>query len=197
MNYLLELLGGKIGALAGRTIDGSPFASEDLESLQKDLKALGFKDDGTEVLYDGRTGKQYKARIFIGNTHYLRLYHQVRDKIQGRARGPVQLLTRQPTQGKSKEGGTRFGEMEKETLVAHGTSLLLKERFDSDKTTIYICDKCGDIATYNYYKKAPICESCAGKSKVYPITISYAFKLFLDELKSLYIKPTLNLKNKY
>lgn len=197
MNYLLELLGGKIGALAGRTIDGSPFASENLESLQKDLKELGFKDDGTEILYDGRTGRQYKARIFIGNTYYLRLYHQVRDKIQGRARGPVQLLTRQPTQGKSKEGGTRFGEMEKETLVAHGTSLLLKERFDSDKTTIYICDKCGDIATYNFYKKAPICEACAGKSKVYPITISYAFKLFLDELKSLYIKPTLNLKNKY
>jgi len=197
INYLFELLGGKIGAMQGEFIDGSPFESEDLESLKEKLRKLGFEENGTEIMYDGRTGKQYKSRIFVGNTYYLRLHHQVRDKLQARARGPVQLLTRQPTEGKAKEGGTRFGEMEKETLVGHGTSLLLKERFDSDKTIIYVCDKCGDVAMYNYYKKKPVCEACGGKSKVYPIEISYAFKLFLDELKSLYIKPILNLKNKY
>jgi len=197
INYLFELLGGKVGALQGEFIDGSPFESEDLDSLKAKLRKLGFEENGTEILYDGRTGKRYESRIFIGTTYYLRLHHQVRDKLQARARGPIQLLTRQPTEGKAKEGGTRFGEMEKETLVGHGTSLLLKERFDSDKTIIYACDKCGDIAMHSYYKKKPICESCGGKSKVYPLEISYAFKLFLDELKSLYIRPILNLKNKY
>lgn len=197
MNYMFELLGGKVGALGGEYIDGSPFASEDLDSLSAKLKKLGYEENGTEILYDGRTGRRYKARIFIGNTYYLRLYHQVRDKIQSRARGPVQLLTRQPTEGKAKEGGTRFGEMEQETLVGHGTSLLLKERFDSDKSVIHICEKCGDTAMFDYFNKKPICEACAGKSKVYPIEISYAFKLFLDELKSLYIRPVLLLENKY
>jgi DNA-directed RNA polymerase beta subunit len=197
VNYMLEVLGGKTGAMGGRYIDGSTFASEDAESLQKQLLKLGFREDGSEALYDGRTGKQYTARIFVGSLYYLRLYHQVRDKIQSRARGPIQLLTHQPTEGKAKEGGTRFGEMEKETLVGHGASLLLKERFDSDKTIMYICSKCGDLAMFDFYKNKPICEACAGKSKAYPVEISYAFKLFLDELKSLYIRPLLILEDKY
>lgn len=197
VNYMFDVLGGKIGALNGEFIDGSPFASEDLKILRDKLRKQGFNEYGTELLRDGRTGKRYASRIFIGSTYYLRLHHQVRDKLQARARGPIQLLTRQPTEGKAKEGGTRFGEMEKETLVGHGTSLLLKERFDSDKTIIYVCNKCGAVAMFNYYKKKPICEACAGKSKVYPIEISYAFNLFLNELKSLYIRPILKLESKY
>ena len=125
------------------------------------------------------------------------LKHQVKDKIQSRARGRVALLTRQPTAGKAMEGGLRFGEMEKETLVAHGASLLMKERFDSDREEVYVCEKCGDIAAYNYFKGAPYCVSCEDKSRVHLIELSYAFKLFLEELKSIGVKPSLVLKDKF
>ncbi|MBD3262763.1 DNA-directed RNA polymerase subunit B'', partial [Candidatus Woesearchaeota archaeon] len=134
VSHLIEALGGKVGALAGRNIDGTAFQAESAEKLRNELLELGFREDGTETLYDGRTGKEYPARIFVGNMYYLRLKHQVADKIQARARGPVTLLTRQPTEGKAKEGGLRLGEMEKDCFVAHGASLLMKERFDSDRT---------------------------------------------------------------
>jgi DNA-directed RNA polymerase subunit B len=194
---LIETLGGKVAALAGRYVDGSAYDSEKYDDLRDELRNLGFRDDGTETLYDGRTGKQYKAKIFVGNIYYMRLKYQVEDKLQARARGRVALLTRQPTAGKAVEGGLRFGEMEKETLVGHGASLLMKERFDSDKTHIYVCDRCGAMATYDYYKNKAVCIPCGEKAKTSTIEASYAFKLFLDELMSIGIRPRLHLKDKY
>jgi len=196
VSHLIEALGGKVGALAGRTIDGTSFQAESSEDLRKQLLDLGFREDGTETLYDGRTGKAYPARIFVGNMYYLRLKHQVADKIQARARGPVALLTRQPTEGKAKEGGLRLGEMEKDCFVAHGSSLLMKERFDSDRTVVWICERCGNTAIYDVYKNKAYCL-CGEKSRISPIEMSYAFKLFLDELKSMHIRPRLILKEKY
>lgn len=193
---MIEVLGGKVGGLAGRHIDGTSFLNEPIADLRQQLLSLGFRDDGTEVLFDGRTGKQVPARIFIGNIYYLRLKHQVADKIQSRTRGPVALLTRQPTEGKAKEGGLRLGEMEKETFIAHGASLLLKERFDSDKTIVWVCERCGDIAVHDVYKNKAYCL-CGEKTKVAPVEMAYAFKLFVDELKSLHIRPKLKLKEKY
>ena len=194
--HLLEALAGKVGALSGRNIDGTAFINESAHDLRSELSKLGFRDDGTEILYDGRTGKQFPARIFVGNIYYLRLKHQVADKIQHRARGPIALLTHQPTEGKAKEGGLRLGEMEKECFIAHGASLLMKERFDSDKAIIWVCERCGDIAIHDVYKNKAYCL-CGEKTKVSPIELSYAFKLFLDELKSLHIRPKLKLKDKY
>ncbi len=110
--HMIEALAGKVGALAGRYINGTSFLSEHAADLRQQLFELGFRDDGTELLMDGRTGKQVPARIFVGNMYYLRLKHQVADKMQSRARGPIALLTRQPTEGKAKEGGLRLGEME-------------------------------------------------------------------------------------
>ena len=127
---------------------------------------------------------------------YLKLKHMVANKIHARARGPIQLLTRQPTEGRAKEGGLRLGEMEKDTFVAHGASLLLKERFDSDKTLVAVCEKCGLIAIYDEYRGKSHCPIC-GDSEISNIEISYAFKLMLDEFKSLCIYPSLKLKNKY
>ena len=139
VSHLIELIGAKVGALAGRYVDGTLFEAEREEELRKELLKLGFSEDGTEVFNDGRTGKQMLARIYVGNMHYLRLRHMVANKIQSRARGPIQLLTRQPTEGKAKEGGLRLGEMEKDTLIAHGASLLLKERFDADRVVVPVC----------------------------------------------------------
>ena len=120
----------------------------------------------------------------------------VKNKMQVRARGPVQLLTRQPTEGKAKEGGLRLGEMEKDTFIAHGASLLLKERFDSDKTYIPVCNKCGIVAIYDYRKHTAYCPLCGG-TDVEWIETSYAFKLLTDELKTMIIYPKLVLKDKF
>ncbi|HLC46779.1 MAG TPA: DNA-directed RNA polymerase subunit B [Candidatus Nanoarchaeia archaeon] len=197
ISHLIELLGGKVGSLAGRFIDGTTFDSEPEEQLRKELQSLGFREDGTETMYSGDTGEQYTARIFVGNMYYLKLKHMVANKIHSRARGPIQLLTRQPTEGRAKEGGLRLGEMEKDTFVAHGASLLLKERFDSDKTIVPVCEKCGIIAIYNEFKDQSFCQLCGENVEISDIEISYAFKLILDEFKSLGVYPKLKLKTRY
>ncbi len=195
--HLIELVGGKVGALSGRYISGTTFDSESEESLRKELLSLGFRENGTETLYNGQTGQQLKAKIFIGNMYYLKLKHMVANKLHSRARGPIQLLTRQPTEGRAKEGGLRLGEMEKDTFVAHGASLLLKERFDSDKTKVPVCESCGIIAVHDEFKNKSYCPLCGDNVEISTVEMSYAFKLMLDEFKSLGIYPKLNLKNKY
>ncbi len=197
LGHLIELIAGKVGALAGRYIDGTTFAAEPEEALRKELLKLGFRENGTETMYNGRTGEKFKAKIFVGNMYYLKLKHMVANKIHARARGPIQLLTRQPTEGRAKEGGLRLGEMEKDTFVAHGASLLLKERFDSDKTIIPVCENCGLIAIYDEYKNRSYCPVCGENVIINNIEISYAFKLMLDELKSLGVYPKLMLEEKY
>ena len=158
ISHLIEMVGGKVSALGGRLIDGTLFEGEKEENLRRELQTLGFRENGTEVFYDGRTGKQMLAKIFVGNMYYLRLRHMVANKMQSRARGPIQLLTRQPTEGKAKEGGLRLGEMEKDTFIAHGASLLLKERFDSDKIILPVCEKCGLVAVDDHYKNRKYCK---------------------------------------
>ncbi len=197
VSHLIELLGGKVGALAGRFVDGTLFEGEKEANLREELRSLGFHENGTETFYDGRTGKQMLARIYVGNMYYLRLRHMVANKMQSRARGPIQLLTRQPTEGKAKEGGLRLGEMEKDTFIAHGASLLLKERFDSDKIVLPICEKCGLVAVEDHYKRRKYCLMCGEDVDINYVELSYAFKLLLDEIRSLGIYSQLNLKNKY
>ncbi len=197
ISHLVEMVGAKVGALAGRFVDGTLFEAESEENLRAELLDLGFREDGTETFYDGRTGKQLLARIFVGNMYYLRLRHLVANKMQSRARGPIQLLTRQPTEGKAKEGGLRLGEMEKDVFIAHGASLLLKERFDSDKIVLPICEKCGLVAIEDQYKNRKYCLMCGEDIEINYVEMSYAFKLLLDEIRSLGIYPKLNLANKY
>lgn len=197
ISHLIEILAGKTGCLAGRYIDGTTFNSEPEEDLRKELLSLGFRDNGVETMYNGSTGEMFKAKIFIGNMYYLKLKHLVANKIHSRARGPIQLLTRQPTEGRAKEGGLRLGEMEKDTFVAHGTSLLLKERFDSDRTVVPVCENCGFVAIYDEYKNRSYCTICGENVEINSIEISYAFKLLMDEFKSLCVYPKMVLKNKY
>ena len=129
--------------------------------------------------------------------YYLRLKHMAANKLHARASGRIQLLTRQPVEGRSKGGGLRLGEMEKDCFVAHGASLLLKERFDSDKTVIHICEACGMLAVHDSFRNRKFCVKDGSNVEITPIEISYAFKLLLDELKALGIAPRLNLRSKY
>jgi DNA-directed RNA polymerase subunit B' len=197
ISHLVELIGGKVSALAGRFVDGTLFEAEAEKDLRSELLDLGFREDGTETFYDGRTGKQMLAKIYVGNMYYLRLRHLVANKMQSRARGPIQLLTRQPTEGKAKEGGLRLGEMEKDVFIAHGASLLLKERFDSDKIDLPVCEKCGLVAVEDQYKNRKYCLMCGEDIEINYVEMSYAFKLLLDEIRSLCIYPKLSLANKY
>ncbi len=197
ISHLIELIGGKVGALAGRQVDGTTFDSEDEKGLRKMLLEMGLRDNGMETMYNGQTGEIINARIFVGNLYYQKIKLMVANRIQSRARGPVQLLTRQPTEGRAKEGGLRFGEMEKDCLIAHGASLLLKERFDADKTIVPACESCGMIAIHDQYKNKSYCTVCGDSVEITNIEMSYAFKLLLDELKSIGFYPKLQLKNKY
>jgi len=197
ISHLIELVAGKVGSLSTRFVNGTTFDAEPEEKLRKELLSLGFRENGVETLYNGETGEMYHAKIYIGNMYYLKLKHMVANKIHSRARGPIQLLTRQPTEGRAKEGGLRLGEMEKDTFVAHGASLLLKERFDSDKTIVPVCEECGIIAVRNEFKDRSYCPICGDNVEISMIEISYAFKLMLDEFKSLGIYPKLQLTQKY
>lgn len=188
IGQLLEILAGKLSALRGEQIDGSGFHSEGEEKYRKELVEHGYRNDGKETLYNGKTGKMFENRIYIGNVFYQKLDHLVSNKIHARSKGPVTLLTKQPTEGKAKKGGLRLGEMEKDCLIAHGASLVLKERFSSDKTTIPICKECGLMATHDRIKNKKYCPVCGG-SEVIDVEMAYAFKLLLDELKSMLIYP--------
>ncbi|MFB6246615.1 MAG: DNA-directed RNA polymerase subunit B'' [Candidatus Pacearchaeota archaeon] len=196
MGYLLELLSGKVGSLSGEVVDGTPFSGSTKDQLEDQLRDLGFRFDGKESMYHGITGKKMDSKIFVGNLHYLKLKYMVKNKMHGRASGKVALLTRQPIEGRARGGALRLGEMEQQALVAHGASLLLKERYDSDKTTLPICTRCGSVAVENKMKKKTSCPRCGGE-EVEPIEVSYAFKLLTEELQGLHINTTFDLKNKY
>ena len=188
MGQLLEILTGKLAAIKGEILHSPPFSPLREDEVRSLLEKYGFRNDGKEIMYDGRTGKKFEAEIFIGSCFYQKLDHLVSNKIHARSRGPVTLLTKQPTEGRSKEGGLRLGEMEKDCLIAHGCALALKERFDSDKTSVPICTNCGLVAIDDKVKNKKYCPVC-GDSKIVDVEMSYAFKLMLDELKCMLIYP--------
>jgi len=196
VGYLLELLAGKVGSLSGRSVDGTPFSGESKDELEDSLKKLGFRLDGKETMYDGVTGKKMVAKIYVGCMYYEKLKYMVKNKIHARASGKVALLTRQPVEGRSKGGALRLGEMEQQALVAHGASLLLKERYDSDKVVLHVCSRCGALAINDSIRNKIYCPLCSS-TEAEPVEVSYAFKLLMEELQSLHIQTTMELKNKY
>ncbi len=196
VSYLIELLAGKVAANKAEIIDGTAFHGQSLEELKQQLLELGFRPDGKEMMIDPITGKCFEALIFIGSMYYLKLKYMVGNKIHARATGKVTMLTRQPVEGRAKGGALRLGEMEKDCLVAHGASLLLKERFSSDNVVLHICPKCGAIGYIDRLRNREVCPVC-GQTKLEPVEISYAAKLLFEELMSMHINASFKLKNKY
>ncbi len=195
--HILEMLGGKVASLDGKFIDATSFRKNPAKSFREALKQHGFEEYGREVLYDPETGKKMAVDIFVGVIYYQRLHHLVSNKMHARSRGPVQLLTHQPTEGRSREGGLRFGEMERDCLIGYGASMLVKERLmdESDKATLLVCSKCGSTALHDFTKGKNICPVC-GSDDVSEVETTYAFKLLLDEIKSMGVFPRLRLKDK-
>ena len=195
VGQLIELIAGKVGALEARQVDGTPFIGEEPHLLKEALKRLGFNPAGVESLIDGRTGERLQAEIFIGVVYYQKLHHMVADKIHARARGNVQITTRQPTEGRAREGGLRFGEMERDVLIGHGAAALLKDRLldNSDKTTVAVCENCGYFVYFDSRRGEYVCPIDGNKAKVSLVSVPYAFKLLMQELISLGISPRLKL----
>lgn len=197
IGHLIEAVLSKLCALEGKIGDATPFNGVSAEQIAEGLESHGYAGDGTEVLYNGETGEPMPARIFICPTYYQRLKHMVFDKIHGRASGPVTKLTRQPLEGRSREGGLRFGEMERDGLVSHGATNMLKDRlfYNSDPYRIHVCKLCGMICQADLDKQQFLCKCVKGgnTTEIAQVFIPYACKLFFQELMAMSIAPRIKL----
>ena len=189
MAQLMECIMGKAACHIGTTGDSSPYNDCSVESIAKVLELSGMERYGNEIMYNGRTGEQIQTEIFIGPTYYQRLKHMVQDKLHSRgSNGPIVMLTRQPSEGRARNGGLRLGEMERDCLISHGCSGFLKERMldSSDNYRVFVCKLCGIVANVNPDKniyKCPACKNC----DIIQTRIPYAFKLLGQELYTMNI----------
>ena len=193
IGHLIECVMGKKICISGEKDHGTPFDHKSVETICDELEAQGLERNGNERMYNGFTGEALNATIFVGPVYYTRLKHMVSDKIHSRSRGPVQILTRQPVEGRSRNGGLRFGEMERDCLISHGAATFLRERLldSSDKYQIHVCDICGMFAT-NKRRDEDIyrCKSC-DTAETSLLIIPYACKLLFQELAAMNISVRL------
>jgi DNA-directed RNA polymerase II subunit RPB2 len=193
IGQLKETLLGKVLVELGLFGDGTSFGEFDVKDICKELLKLGYESNGNEIMYNGLTGEQHECSVFIGPVFYQRLKHMVNDKAHSRSNGPMVNLTRQPAEGRSRDGGLRFGEMERDCMVSHGAARFTRGRmYDaSDKYSVFICKKCGLIASYNDQLHIHHCRVCDNRADFAYVEIPYACKLLFQELNTMNIAPRL------
>jgi DNA-directed RNA polymerase I subunit RPA2 len=209
IGMLIESMAGKAGAYAGVAQDATPFRFSEkdraVDYFGEQLRAAGYAYHGTEPMYSGVYGTEMQVQIFVGCVYYQRLRHMVSDKDQVRAKGPIQPLTRQPIHGRKVHGGIRLGEMERDSLLAHGASFLVQERLlhGSDESRALVCANCGSLLSAMMKppdgsggRRSATCLACGeAKGKVDVITLPYVFQYLTNELAAMNIKTQLSLKS--
>jgi DNA-directed RNA polymerase II subunit RPB2 len=190
---LMETMFGKVCSEKGTLGDGTPYSHLKIEDLRKHMIELGMHPYGNEIMYNGQTGEMMEAEIFMGPTFYQRLKHMVSDKKHSRSRGPIVSLTRQPCEGRSRDGGLRVGEMERDCMLSHGASMFTKERLMdvSDPFSTGFCKNCGVLAVVNKDASLYDCGTCGVQTEFEMKTIPYAMKLWCQELEAMHIVPRL------
>jgi DNA-directed RNA polymerase II subunit RPB2 len=188
---LKETLLGKVLLDLGLFGDGTSFGDLDIETISKELLNVGYESHGNELLYNGLTGEQIETSVFMGPAFYQRLKHMVSDKQHSRATGPNTALTRQPAEGRARDGGLRFGEMERDCMISHGASRFTKGRlYDaSDRFQVHVCNKCGMIAAHNNDMHIHVCKTCDNRTDFSYVEIPYACKLLFQELGTMNVVP--------
>jgi DNA-directed RNA polymerase II subunit RPB2 len=191
ISQLKETLLGKVLVQLGLFGDGTSFGELDVSTISKKLIQLGYEGYGNEIMYDGMTGNQFESNIFVGPVFYQRLKHMVNDKKHSRSIGPMVNLTRQPAEGRSRDGGLKFGEMEKDAMVSHGAAAFTKSRmYDvSDKYSVHVCNKCGLLAGYNDKVNIHLCKTCDNRTDFSYVQIPYSCKLLFQELMTMNVVP--------
>jgi len=191
IGQLKETVLGKVLVELGLFGDGTSFGQLDVNEICSELLNVGYEAHGNELLYNGLTGEQVECSVFIGPVFYQRLKHMVNDKSHSRSNGPMVNLTRQPAEGRSRDGGLRFGEMERDAMVSHGASRFTRGRlYDaSDKYSVYVCKKCGLIASFNNQMHIHHCRTCDNRVDFTYVEIPYACKLLFQELNTMNIAP--------
>jgi DNA-directed RNA polymerase II subunit RPB2 len=195
---LKETLLGRVLIELGYFGDGTSFGEFHIRDICKILQGLGYERNGNDILYNGMTGEQLETEIFIGPVFYQRLKHMVLDKEHSRSVGPMVVLTRQPAEGRARDGGLRFGEMERDCMVSHGAARFTKDRLyhSSDSFEVYVCGKCGMMAIFNEEKKIHHCKTCNDHIHFNRVQIPYACKLLFQELITMNIAPRIITDNK-
>jgi DNA-directed RNA polymerase II subunit RPB2 len=193
IGQLKETLLGKVLVELGLFGDGTSFGNLDINFISNKLLELGYEAHGNEILYNGHTGEQLEANIFMGPVFYQRLKHMVTDKQHSRSIGPMVNLTRQPAEGRSRDGGLRFGEMERDGMISHGASKFTRGRmYDcSDKYKVHVCKNCGLIASYNNHHHIHMCRTCQNRVEFAQVEIPYSCKLLFQELITMNVVPRL------
>ena len=191
IGQLKETVLGKTLVSLGLFGDGTAFGEFDVKDICQELQKVGYESNGNELMYNGLTGEQFESSIFIGPVFYQRLKHMVNDKTHSRSIGPMVNLTRQPAEGRSRDGGLRFGEMERDCMVSHGASRFTRGRmYDaSDKYSVHVCKKCGLIASYNDALHIHQCRTCDNRTDFSYVEIPYACKLLFQELGTMNVVP--------
>jgi DNA-directed RNA polymerase II subunit RPB2 len=197
IGQLKETVLGKVLVELGLFGDGTSFGEYDVKNICDELIKLGYEAHGNELLYNGLTGEQHECSVFMGPVFYQRLKHMVNDKAHSRSIGPMVNLTRQPAEGRSRDGGLRFGEMERDCMVSHGAARFTRGRMydSSDKYSVHTCKKCGMIASYNDKMHIHHCRTCDNRTDFAYVEIPYACKLLFQELNTMNIAPRIMTEN--